>query len=224
MTQLEVVLQNGIKMEYPNPVNHACFSIGECDEWHPAKLLLWWDLPANSVAMFFEDANCYSDTLKYNNPKSWHCLDFKTCSYWQPAKSISWVDLPYDKFAVFFETRDCRAEGNEKCVAGGQFHYITDMNDLDATQKLKTARVFRSMMVRESVDSTLPPSVAYTNRCSSTFDDKESTSVDGSSVAANEPNITGNLSSNWYAVLSSTSLPLKNGSSSYCDTATILND
>ncbi|KAH7484662.1 uncharacterized protein KRP23_3718 [Phytophthora ramorum] len=60
MTQLEVVLQNGIKMEYPNPVNHACFSIGECDEWHPAKLLLWWDLPANSVAMFFEDANCYS--------------------------------------------------------------------------------------------------------------------------------------------------------------------
>ncbi|KAL4133443.1 hypothetical protein PRIC2_003760 [Phytophthora ramorum] len=154
-------------------------------------------------------------TVNYSNPVTWTCLEFGSCSNGKLIKSVHWR-LPANKYGVLYES--------EKCVAGGQFHYITDMNDLDATQKLKTARVFRSMMVRESVDSTLPPSVAYTNRCSSTSDDKESTSVDGSSVAANEPNITGNLSSNWYAVLSSTSLPLKNGSSSYCDTATILND
>ncbi|KAG6613320.1 NEDD8-specific protease 1 [Phytophthora cinnamomi] len=60
MHKLRVLYQSGVIMEYPNPESHTCFSIGECDDWHPAKMISWFALPTNRFAMFFETDNCYS--------------------------------------------------------------------------------------------------------------------------------------------------------------------
>jgi hypothetical protein len=56
---LRVLLETGIWMDYPNPRSHVCFSIGECDDWLPAKLIAWQNVPTDSFAMFFETASCY---------------------------------------------------------------------------------------------------------------------------------------------------------------------
>ncbi|KAE8915982.1 hypothetical protein PF002_g27489 [Phytophthora fragariae] len=60
MHKLRVIYTTGIIMEYPNPESHTCFSIGKCDNWHPALMVAWFDLPTDRFAMFFEDDNCYS--------------------------------------------------------------------------------------------------------------------------------------------------------------------
>jgi hypothetical protein len=109
--------------------------------------------------------------LAYPNPVAWTCLEIAGCSYWSTSTRVSW-SLPANTYATFYES--------EKCVAAGQFHFLSDMKDTSSSFKLKTPHSFRSMMVS---DATYPrPSIVYLDNCPS---GKENGSLEDASLSFN---------------------------------------
>ncbi|GMF18264.1 unnamed protein product [Phytophthora lilii] len=131
-------------------------------------------------------------TMSYDNPITWTCMKISTCSNWEESHVVSWKYLSSNQYANFYES--------DKCVAEAVYHYISD-------RKSYTSGVFtfnnlnrpiRSMMVGEYSDTFRRPKKTYADKCPS---GPESTSIE--SIAIN--GTMGDLSSNWYDVLPSTS-------------------
>ncbi|KAH7484660.1 hypothetical protein KRP22_005823 [Phytophthora ramorum] len=94
------------------------------------------------------------DSITYENPVSWTCLEFSGCSNWHTTEIVSWR-LPSNKYGILYTS--------DKCVAEGQFHYISNRKAITGRAQLIKPRKFRSMMVAEYVAR---PSLKYLTKCS----------------------------------------------------------
>ncbi|KAK1945978.1 hypothetical protein P3T76_003026 [Phytophthora citrophthora] len=98
--------------------------------------------------------------MTYTNPKPWTCLKFSTCSYWHRTESAYWYKLGSKQYGMFYES--------DKCVAGGLYHYLTDLDSPQGGAKLlMKPQPIQSMMVGVTSDEYREPNITYVDNCPS---------------------------------------------------------